>query len=147
MTFCTCPPTLSYFRLSLVSGSAGDKRKMRQPGPWERGARALFSNSGRESFCEFLRASAEEFPTWFVDVRIYPTTAVQRVNGLFIFLKLYLFCFFPSWNMGDQPKVLRRRKKKEVSEFSFLCCIFLAGYFPLEPTFTALGYLGSCRLM
>ena len=45
--------------------------------------------------------------------------------------------------MGDQPKVLRRRKKKEVSEFSFLCCIFLAGYFPLEPTFTALGYLGS----
>ena len=99
----------------------------------------------RDSFREFSRASTEKFPIWFVDIRIYP--AVQRVNGLFIFLKLYLFWIFLPWNMGDQPKVLKRRKKKEVSKFLFLCCIFLAGCFPLEPTSSGLWLLGSRRLM
>jgi len=91
------------------------------------------------------RAPTEIFPTLFVAVRISPTTAVQRVNGLFIFLKLYLFCFFLLWNMGDQTKVLRRRKKKEVSKFSFPCCVFLAGYFPLEPTFYGPWLISWCR--
>lgn len=61
------------------------------------------------SLREFSRASTEGFPIWFVDIRIYP--AVQRVNGLFIFLIVFVL-FFSSVEHGGSTKGFKETKEE-----------------------------------
>lgn len=75
-------------------------------------------------FREFLRASTEGFPTWFDDIPIYPATAVQRLNGLFIFLKLYLFWFFSSVEHGGSTKGFKETKE-ERSEYILVSILYI----------------------
>ena len=75
--------------------------------------------------------TAARFPSFYEHLPNKFRTSTKREWFVHL-LKLYLFWFFLPWNMGDQPKTLRRRKKKEVSQFSFPCCIFIARCCPLE---------------